>query len=118
MGGGWEGFLLLMSSVVRFPWQAGGGVPEGYGGAGTLQSSSPKMAHIARVATIANSAAMAFLARWVGPAVGCGGAHVFAALYAISMGHKEVKEERCMLRPIDLCMKEVSQLTFKAQINV
>ena len=50
-----------MSSVV-FPRQAGGGVPEGRGGAGTLQSS-PKMAHIARVATIANSAAMAFLAR-------------------------------------------------------
>ncbi|KAJ3606775.1 hypothetical protein NHX12_026294, partial [Muraenolepis orangiensis] len=38
-------------------YKAGGGVP-----GGTLQRS-PKMAHIARVATIANSAAMAFLAR-------------------------------------------------------
>ena len=53
-------FWIFIMSLI--PWQAADDATLGCGGAGTVQTSS-KIPHISRVVTIANTAAMSFLAR-------------------------------------------------------
>ncbi|KAM6964818.1 kinesin-like protein KIF26B [Aplochiton taeniatus] len=55
--------LTNSNGVTIYPYQGSDGFPGGFGEEAALPPSSPKTAHISRVAALANSTAMSFLAR-------------------------------------------------------